>query len=195
MKTDCLVKDCARPAEARALCHAHYMRLWFTGDVRADSALRPYSRDPEYRFFNRVDRNGPTPIARPELGPCWVWTGPRTKGYGRMSVGGKEQYVHRWAYERFVGQLPDGLDVDHLCRNPSCVNFAHLEPVTHQVNCLRGESPCAKYARRDTCAKGHAYTAENTFTRPDKSRGCRTCDRARSRASYLKRRARKELVA
>jgi hypothetical protein len=125
-----------------------------------------------------------------------MWTGQRSAGgYGYMSISGRDTAVHRWVYERFVGPIPERFDIDHLCRNHACVNHVHLEPVPHRVNTLRGESPCAQFARRDACGNGHEYTPENTFTRRDNSRGCRTCDRARSRAGHQRRLAIRQEVA
>jgi hypothetical protein len=187
----CSVAICDRPSESRSLCHAHYMRWYTTGHVRADEPLKRYLRGLEAQFAEYVAHDGPTPSARPDLGPCWLWTGRINKmGYGVMSLENQPIYAHRWAYERSIGPIPDSLELDHLCRKPTCVNPTHLEPVTHRINTLRGESPPARFARRDSCSKGHGFTAENTFTRADNSRGCRTCDRERSRRSHLKRKAR-----
>jgi hypothetical protein len=193
MPTDsCSVALCERSAASRGWCHAHYMRWYETGDVRADEPLTRYVRGAESQFRTYTDEAGPTPANRPDLGPCWVWTGRTTSlGYGYLREGGREVPAHRWAYEHFIGPIPDGLEPDHLCRNRACVNYArHLELVTHQINTLRGESPPAQFARREACKAGHRFTPENTFARSDGGRGCRTCDRARSRASYLKRKAR-----
>jgi hypothetical protein len=188
----CAVRACPRASWSRGWCRAHYMRWYATGDIREDEPLKHYARGAEAQFAKYVNREGPIPTTRPELGPCWSWTGRTNKlGYAIVSTNGRMQYAHRWAYERFVGPVPEGFEPDHLCRNPGCVNYErHLEVVTHRVNTLRGESPPARFARRDACSKGHRYTPENTFIRRDNSRGCRTCDRARSRQSYLKRKAR-----
>jgi hypothetical protein len=69
---------------------------------------------------------------------CWMWTGTLNKGYGMFSFGGKTRRAHRFAYEALVGPIPEGLALDHLCRNPACVNPAHLEPVTWRENVYRG---------------------------------------------------------
>jgi hypothetical protein len=78
--------------------------------------------------------------------PCWDWTGYKDeKGYGRIYKEGLNKYAHRYAYEHFVGPIPDNLEIDHLCRRRCCVNPEHLEAVTHRVNVARGTSPSAKY--------------------------------------------------
>lgn len=112
---------------------------------------------------------------------CWEWTGSiNNKGYGRTSVKRRPVYAHRVAYELCVGPIPDGHELDHLCRNPRCVNPEHLEPVTHRVNLLRGQSPMAHQARQTHCLRGHPFDAENTYHRPDREgRQCRTCNRLR----------------
>lgn len=167
------------------------MRWYTTGDVRAEDPLVRRIQGAAAQFEAYANRAGTVPANRPDLGPCWTWTGCMRNGYGLMSSSGRSTLAHTWSYEHFVAPIAPGLEPDHLCRNTSCVNPSHLEPVTHRENTLRGESPPAKFARRTACSKGHEFTQENTFTRPDKSRGCRTCDRARSRAAYQKRRARR----
>ena len=72
-------------------------------------------------------------------GECWRWTGELNLGYGRLSIDRKPVYAHRWSYEFHVADIPEGLVIDHLCRNRWCVNPWHLEPVTIGVNVQRGE--------------------------------------------------------
>jgi hypothetical protein len=120
-------------------------------------------------------------------GDCWEWTGAlNSKGYGTYSVGGKTKIAARFAYEHFVGPIPDGLELDHLCRNVLCVNPAHLEAVTHRENMLRGHNASAINARKTHCPKGHPYSEENTYRNPEGQRYCRICGRARNRAAYRK---------
>ncbi len=120
------------------------------------------------RFWAKVDKGG--------LNDCWIWTGGKsTAGYGLISVNGKMAYAHRSAYELLVGSIPEGLQLDHLCRNPSCVNPEHLEAVTSQQNILRGEGATAQHARATHCPQGHPYNLVNTYYPPDGSRECRTC--------------------
>ncbi len=101
------------------------------------------------RFY---ERHEPEPMSG-----CWIWTGLRHKqGYGRLYVRGM-QLAHRLAYEHFVGAIPDDKEIDHTCRNTSCVNPAHLEPVPHHTNLMRGESFSAVNAKKTHCRQGHAY--------------------------------------
>lgn len=105
--------------------------------------------DPVYqhqRFWSRVDKNGPVPSHRPDLGQCWVWTGAKSsKGYGHFKRpggmgapnGGAYVSTHRWAYETEVGPITEGLELDHLCRNTLCVRPDHLEQVTRRENLNR----------------------------------------------------------
>lgn len=108
---------------------------------------------------------------------CWPWIGG-TERYGRFTLHGRTYYAHRFSYEFYVGEIPEGLEVDHLCRNTRCVNPAHLEPVTHHENLMRGESPSARCARITECPRGHPYTTENTCLSKG-HRYCRTCARER----------------
>jgi len=123
---------------------------------------------------------------RSEVG-CWEWTGSRAGGrpgrrYGYFYLNGRRQYAHRVAYEMFVGPIPEGLTIDHLCRNRGCVNPDHLEPVTNRENSLR--------ARRTHCVHGHPFDAENTGVqrasgRFDRRR-CLTCSRLAQRRYQAK---------
>jgi hypothetical protein len=107
---------------------------------------------------------------------CWEWQGSRSRsGYGRWRVGDKLQQAHRVLYEEFVGPIPDGLDLDHLCRNRACVNPGHMEPVTRQENCQRGLTG-AHNARKTRCVNGHLFDEANTGTYRGQ-RVCRACKR------------------
>lgn len=115
-------------------------------------------------------------------GECWIWTAcvDRRSGYGRVTIGGKSHYTHRIAYQAFVGPIPEGLDLDHLCRVRACCNPSHLEPVTPQVNMLRGMSVGAVAQRRDVCNHGVHDYATYGVTYKDGRRHCRECDRLRT---------------
>lgn len=118
-------------------------------------------------------------------GGCWQWTGYlMPNGYARISVNGERQYAHRVAYEAVLGPIPDGLVIDHLCRNRGCVNPDHLEAVTQRTNVLRGVSFAAARARQVRCLRGHRFTKANTYVAGNGTRKCRKCRaaaRARSR--------------
>lgn len=109
---------------------------------------------------------------------CWLWAGCLNKqtGYGAVSWKLKARPVHRLVWEILAGPVPHGLQIDHLCRERSCCNPLHLEPVTQKTNILRGESPMAKCARRTTCGRGHEYTASNAaFHKNQRGRKCKIC--------------------
>ena len=112
---------------------------------------------------------------------CWEWTGCRTrKGYGQfhshMEQGHRVQIgAHRWAYEHWVDPIPEGLQIDHLCRNRSCVRPDHLEAVTCRENLSRGNGLAAFNTLKTHCLAGHPYDEANTYVRPDGSRECRAC--------------------
>jgi len=119
---------------------------------------------------------------------CLVWTACLNRGYGQFSVEGRKRAsAHRWLYERWVGPIPAGLQLDHLCRNPPCCNPAHLEPVTNAENVRRGIAGNEKLAVTH-CPQGHPYDEENTYRNPRGHRFCRTCARIRDRIRPPRRR-------
>jgi len=107
-------------------------------------------------FWSKVDRS-----AGPDS--CWLWLNSvNSHGYGYLGGGGqRHRLAHRVAYELLVGPVPDGQELDHLCRTPRCVNPLHLEPVTHQENMLRGDNIVSRYAARTHCAEGHPFSGPN----------------------------------
>lgn len=112
---------------------------------------------------------------------CWLWTASTTRdGYPMLSsTAHRTVHVHRWIYETLVEPIPDGYEVDHLCRTPACVNPAHLEAVTGEENRRR------KHEATTHCRRGHPYNAANTRTVGLK-RVCRVCARERERARRLR---------
>lgn len=127
-------------------------------------------------------------IAIAESG-CWEWTGGLgSAGYGRITFGGKRDGAHRVSYELYVGPIPAGLEIDHLCRNRKCVNPDHLEPVTRRVNLLRGETIAAKHAIKTHCMRGHLFDATNTI-RTERGRQCKACTRIGERRRRAQKKA------
>lgn len=119
---------------------------------------------------------------------CWEWTGAVTwSGYGQIKSGAKIVYAHRHMYELLVGPIPDGLQIDHLCRNRVCVNPSHLEPVTNRENTIRGEGPTAKNSRKTHCKRGHELSGSNVYTKLSQpGRECKACRAIWARGYYAK---------
>jgi hypothetical protein len=113
-------------------------------------------------------------------GECWIWTGSlRDDGGGQFRLNGRTRKAYQVSFEALVGSIPEGLELDHLCRNRACVNPTHLEPVTHRVNMLRGRTVAAAHAAKTHCPAGHPYDETNT-RRYRGERRCRACKRERS---------------
>lgn len=157
----CLVEGCAKTFLARGLCSMHWSRWARTGEVGGATPLRRLGG-----FWGKVTIT--------EAG-CWEWQGATNHGYGRF----RHQSAHRWSWEQEHGPIPNGLTIDHLCRNTFCVNPSHLEPVTIGENLRR--SPIQRStinAAKTHCPHGHPYSAENTFHSKGR-RHCLACRRIR----------------
>lgn len=114
---------------------------------------------------------------------CWIWQGPLDCGYGRFWAQGKTLLSHRVAWEIAKNRkVPNGLQLDHLCRNRDCVNPDHLEPVTLAQNVLRGQGITAQNLLKTACPEGHPYSGENLYQDKTGRRHCRTCSVNRTRA-------------
>lgn len=114
---------------------------------------------------------------------CWPWLGSlNNKGYG---IFGSSKYAHRAVYVHVFGEIPEGLELDHLCRNPVCVNPLHLEAVTHQENMHRGMAASGINFRKTHCIAGHELSEENIYRRKDTpGRQCRQCKHRRDKQYY-----------
>lgn len=116
---------------------------------------------------------------------------PDSKGYVRIYVGLEEgrrrHQAHRAIYEALRAKIPEHLELDHLCRNPGCVNPWHMEPVTGTVNVLRGVGPTAVNARKTVCIKGHELVGENLYHSSTGGRACRACALIRAKEHKSKR--------
>jgi hypothetical protein len=165
----CQAEGCPGEVKGHGWCSMHYQRWRRTGGT--ESIERPSVAD---RFWAKVDRGNAE--------GCWDWTGAfSSNGYGHYFVGrehgqSKSVRAHRFAYELSVGDIPEDLVIDHLCRNRGCVNPAHLEPVTTRENIVRGEGFAAEQARRTHCVRGgHPLSGPNLYVNPRGERECRTC--------------------
>lgn len=138
------------------------------------------------RFWEKVNKNGPVPEYRTDLGSCWLWIGAlNDAGYGVFYLKpGKSVLAHNFSYWEIKGRIQHGLIPDHLCRVHNCINPDHLEPVTYRENAIRGTGCIAVNAKKDRCASGHPLVPvhwKNTVTK----RYCPICTKDRRRRRYL----------
>lgn len=153
-------------------------------------------------FASIEDRIRSRVIVDPRTG-CWIWQRALAgHGYGQIRIGQTAHYAHRIAYEHFVGPIPEGMTLDHLCHTNDpecpggddcphrrCCNPEHLEVVTRGENVLRGVGFAAVNARKTHCPSGHEYTLENTALSPEGWRSCRVCSRVNQRRRKAARKA------
>ncbi len=142
--------------------------------IKSGSAYRrskAYATGIEARFWSKVDKEASN--------GCWLWTAsvrPQGAGYGQVRIAGKLLYAHRVAYELVRGRVPNGLVLDHVCKQTRCVNPSHLEAVTQRTNLLRGDGYCGTNSRKTHCPQGHALVAGN-LVKGRKHRSCLTCQK------------------
>ncbi|MFE4420422.1 HNH endonuclease signature motif containing protein [Streptomyces sp. NPDC056817] len=153
----------------RERCRVCYLRLLAELKERGEHQARAMVA-PDQRALSKTE---------PGPGGCLLFTGTLDKdGYGRVGEQGYGmRMAHRVVYEAQVGPIPADMELDHLCRVRRCVNVAHLELVTRRENSLRSESFAAKNARKTHCIRGHEFSPENTYVKPNGHRQCRQCGR------------------
>lgn len=128
--------------------------------------------------------------SKPTASGCCEWQAyKKDTGYGLVRVGGRTMQAHRASYECLVGPIPSGMEIDHLCRNRSCINPRHLEPVTKRENQMRGMAPGILIYKSGKCAAGHQMSGSNLYISPNGKRGCRQCMRSATRRYNEKKRA------
>lgn len=166
----CYIKECDRINHARGLCEMHYRRVLRSGVVGESKPKRESRRilkgSNEQRFWRNIEK----------IKDCLVWLGAKTTaGYGEFQINKRTVYAHRWSYENFIGIIPEGLFIDHLCKNKSCVNPYHLEPVTNAENIKRG-------LEKEFCKYGHKKSISKSGKRV-----CYICHRERDKKRWPKR--------
>ncbi len=147
---------------------------------------------PEERFWRHVNKEGPVPPLHPEMSNCWLWVGSLDpQGYGHFSAGtrtakGNPQlvYAHRFAY----GDIPEGMEINHLCEIENCVRRDHLELATRMQNARYGNSQIALKAAQTHCIRGHAFDEVNTRIAKNGTRKCKACAKTKDAARSHKKR-------
>lgn len=156
---------CPRPRKHGRYCNRCYSSVQGT-----------LTREPAEMFWAKVDKDGPIPDFRPDLGPCWLWTGSVSQGYGHLTRDAISLAAHAYGCKLQGGDCPPNLDHDHLCRVRRCVRRSHLEHVTRKENAQRG----ARGRLVTHCPRGHAYDEANTYVTKQGRRDCRACHRMES---------------
>jgi len=168
----CPIPDCNKPIESRGWCKNHAQKWRYSGTPYGRPIIPALERLHELTSFD---------------GGCWLWLGYKTKlGYGHMYDAQAQRMglAHRVIYGHLRGCIPDGLELDHLCRTPACVNPEHLEPVTHAENMRR------TVVVKDSCPRGHLFTESNTgWIKTNGRRRCLQCHRGQEHARYHRKKA------
>lgn len=119
---------------------------------------------------------------------CWHWLGAVSKnGYSKSFMDYKTTTGHRVFYTYYKGVVPEGLQIDHLCRNKLCVNPEHLEAVTSRENIIRGTGFAAKNSKKKKCLRRHLLSGDNLYITPDGRRQCKKCRYKSAKLSHQRR--------
>lgn len=166
---------CDKKKYAKGYCVAHYQRWKRHGDP----------------FGGRITHTPEDIWERIDVGLCWEWNDSLRDGYAWINWACFDRnYAHQIIWEMLVGPIPDGLELDHLCRNRKCVNPDHLELVTRLENMRRGYAPTMVASRLGICKRGHVLTMETTYANPSKkqpnARTCSACQRDRKNARRIR---------
>ena len=150
----------------------------------------PLNAETLARFWAKVNKQGPIPAHRPDLGPCHLWTAALSEGYGMFGVFPFGTFkAHRIAWALDHGRdIPAGLEPDHVCKVKNCIRASHLDAVTTRINTLRGASLQAQNARKTHCVHGHPLSGENLRICKGGARQCLACRRKQRREQYALRR-------
>jgi hypothetical protein len=176
----CKVINCESNIKSKGYCTKHYLRWWRYGDTSYVKNLKGKAID---RFYFMIDKTN----------TCWNWKGSLDKGgYGRIADDeGWNDMAHRWSYKNFVGDIPDGLVLDHICKNTKCVNPKHLRPVTHKQNIIDYGVSNASFlnSQKTHCIHNHELSLDNIYIYKGKrgaTRVCKICHSKRVK-EYIKR--------
>lgn len=163
---ECVACQRVRTIRARGVCGSCYNRLSKPGNTLP--GYGSWHKTLKDRILENTDRSG----------ECWLWLKSKyLSGYGVIAINSRATPAHRVSYQEFIGPIPEGLQLDHLCRVRHCVNPEHLEPVTQRENILRAPYTAIDLQREKThCPQGHSYIGENLYIAPKTGgRGCRVC--------------------
>ena len=181
----CSYEGCESKAVSWRMCQKHYQRVKKYGSPDIVHKGGHLAKPLVDRFWALVNIGA--------TNECWLWRNAAPiRGYttfhlytgSNKPTDGRQQtiFAHRMAYILTYGPIPKGFEVDHLCRNPACINPAHLEAVTRSVNWLRSDTPSAVNARKTHCLRGHLFEEANIWHSPSKPthRWCRACFKVRA---------------